>query len=73
MDSRRDHRPEDDAVDAPSMPTQAELEAMFDADDADVETGRIVPAEPVLAQMRATAARIRRERAEKEGMAPRRA
>ncbi|WP_420608337.1 hypothetical protein [Novosphingopyxis sp.] len=55
------------------MPTQVELEAMFDADDADVAAGRIVPAEPVLAETRAKAARTWRERDTKEAMAPRRA
>lgn len=73
MDSRRDYQPENDGADGPAMPTQAELEAMFDADDADVEAGRTVPAEPVLAEMRATAARIRRERSAKKATAPRRA
>ena len=29
------------------MPAQAELEAMFDADDAEVAAGRVVPAEQV--------------------------
>ncbi len=50
------------------MPTQAEFEAMLDADEADVATGRVVPAEPVLARMRATAERIRRERDLKEAV-----
>lgn len=73
MDSRRDYQPEDPEADEPPMPTQAELEAMFDADDADVAAGHVVPAEPVLAEMRATAARIRRERQAEEATAPRRA
>ena len=71
MDSRRDYQPEDPEADGPPMPTQAELEAMFDADDVDVAAVRVVPAEPVLAEMRATAARIRRERQAKKAMAPR--
>lgn len=61
-----DHQPEDDLTDGPPMPTQAELEAMFDADDADVAAGRVVPAAPVLAEMRNTAARMRREQAAAE-------
>jgi len=73
MDSPHDHQAEDDTTDGPPMPTQAELEAMFDADDADVEAGLVVPAEPVLAGLRATAARIRRERAAREATAPRHA
>jgi len=73
MDSPHDHQAEDDTIDAPPMPTQAELEALFDADDADVEAGLVVPAEPVLTELRATAARIRRERAARETTAPRRA
>jgi hypothetical protein len=73
MDSRRDYQPEDPEADGPPMPTQAELEAMFDADDADVAAGRVVPVEPVLAEMRATAARIRRERQAEKAMAPPRA
>ena len=72
MDSTRDHHPEND-VDQPAMPTQAELEAMFDADEAEVNAGRVIPSEPVLARMRATAARIRRERDLKEAATPRRA
>ena len=73
MDSPHDHQAEDDIIDGPPMLTQAELEAMFDADDADVEAGLIVPAEPVLTELRATAARIRRERAAREATAPRHA
>lgn len=74
MDSRHgDQREEDPEADQPPMPAQAELEAMFDADDADVGEGRLVPAEPVLAGMRATATRIRRERQAREAMAPRNA
>ena len=73
MDSRRDYQPEDPEADGPPMPTQADLEAMFDADDIDVAAGGVVPAEPVLAEMRATAARIRRERQAEKATAPRRA
>ena len=73
MDSPHDHQAEDDTANGPSMPTQAGLEAMFDADDADVAAGLVVPAAPVLAELRATAARIRRERAAREAMAPRHA
>lgn len=73
MDSPHDYPAEDDTADGPPMPTQVELEAMFDADDADVETGLVVPAEPVLAELRATAARIRRERAVEDATAPRHA
>ena len=73
MDSRRDQQPENDGPDGPAMPSRAELEAMFDADEADVEAGRTVPAQPVLAEMRATAAHIRRERAAKKATASRRA
>jgi len=73
MDSRRNYQPKDDGMDSPPIPTQAELEALLDADDADVAAGHIVPAEPVLTEMRATAARIRRERTAKEVTAPRHA
>ena len=73
MDSRHDYLTEDEGSDGPPTPPQAELEAMFKADDADVAAGRVVPAEPVMAEMRATAARIRRERAAKEATASRRA
>ena len=73
MDSPHDHQAEDDMANGPPVPTRAELEAMFDADDADVAAGLVVPAEPVLAELRATAARIRRERAATEAMAPRHA
>jgi len=71
MDGRPGDQREDSEADQPLMPAQAELEAMFDADDVDVAAGRLVPAEPVLAGMRAVAARIRRERQAKEAMAPR--
>lgn len=71
MRSRRDHQPEGSDADTPSRPTQAELDAMFDADDADVEAGRTVPAAPVLAEMRATVARIRAERAARGTRVPR--
>ena len=72
MDSPHDYHPEDIA-NQPAMPTQAELEAMLDADEADVAAGRVVPLEPVLARMRATAERIRRERDLKEATAHRHA
>jgi len=72
MDSPHDDLSEDIA-DQPAMPIQAELEAMLDADEADVAAGRTVPLEPVLARMRATAERIRRERNLKETAAHRRA
>ena len=62
MDNPHDHHPEDDVTDGPATPTQAELEAMLDADEADVAAGRVAPLEPVLARMRAVAERIRRER-----------
>ncbi len=63
MDSPREqHRFPDD----PPMPTLAELEAMLDESEADVVAGRTVPLEPVLAEMRATAERIRHERSAKE-------
>jgi len=71
MDSRRDYQPEDPEVDGPPTPTQADLEAMFDADEADVAAGRIVAAEPVVAEMRAAAARIRRERQAEKTTGPR--
>ncbi len=70
MDSPHDYLVADDTTDGPPMPMQAELEAMFDADDADVEAGLVVPAEPVLAELRATAACIRRERAAEDATAP---
>ncbi len=73
MDSPHDHQSEDDIADQPAMPAQAELEAMLDADDADVAAGRIVPLEPVLVSMRATAERIRRDRHLKETTANRQA
>jgi len=71
MDSRHDDQREGPESEEPPMPVQAELEAMFDADDADVAAGRLEPAEPVLASMRAAATRIRRERQAEEAMAPR--
>ena len=70
MESTHDHRPESVAY-QPAMRTQAELEATFDADEADVAASRVVPLEPVLARMRAIAARIRRERELKEAATPR--
>lgn len=72
MDGPHDHHPEDTA-DQPATPTQAELEAMLDADEADVAAGRVAPLEPVLARMRASAERIRRERDLKEAAAHRHA
>lgn len=72
MDSPHDYHPEDTA-DQPVLPTQAELEAMLGDDDADVAAGQVVPLEPVLAMMRATAERIRRERDLKKAMAHRQA
>ena len=51
------------------MPTQAELEATLDADEGDVDAGRVAPLEPVLARMRVTAERIRRERDLREATA----
>ena len=72
MDSPHDYHPED-IGEQPAMPTQAELEAMLDADEADVAAGRVVPLEPVLASMRATAERIRRERDLREATAQRHA
>ncbi len=68
-----DDHPDDDLADRPPMPTQAALEAMLDAGEADAATGQTVPAEPVLARMRATAERIRRERALREATLPWRA
>jgi hypothetical protein len=62
----------DGLADGPRMPTQDELEAMFDADDADLASGLVVPAEPVLADMRSIAARIRRERTGEEATATQR-
>ena len=72
MDSPHDYPPEDTA-DQPVMPTQVELKATFDADEGDVTAGRVVPLEPVLARMRLTAERIRRERELREAMAHRHA
>jgi hypothetical protein len=72
MDSPHDNHPED-IGDQPAMPMQAELEAMLDADEADMAAGRVVPLEPVLARMRATAERIRHERDLKEATAHRHA
>ena len=68
-DSLRDTHPEDDGTDRPAMPTQAELESMLNAAEADVAAGQVVPLEPVLARMRATAERIRHERDLKEATA----
>lgn len=69
MDTPHPYQSEEDALDGPPMPTQAELEAMLDADEADVATGRTVPLEPVLARMREVAERIRKERAAMEATA----
>lgn len=72
MDNPHEYHVEDSAG-QPAMPTQAELEAMLDADEAGVAEGRVVPLGPVLARMRATAERIRRERNRKEAAAHRHA
>jgi len=66
MDNPHDHHPEKDTAAAPPTPTQAELEAVLDADEADVAAGRTVPLEPVLARMREAAELIRQKRAAKE-------
>jgi hypothetical protein len=63
MDTPQDFYPKNNALDEPLMPTQAELEAVLDASEADVAAGRIVTLAPVLARMRAAAERIRQERA----------
>ena len=70
MDSPHHYHPED-IGDQPAMPTQAELEATLDADEADLAAGRVAPLKPVQARMRATAERIRRERDFKEATAHR--
>jgi hypothetical protein len=57
MDSRHDHRPDDD-LDAPPMPTEAELRAMMDESDADVAAGRTVPLAEVLSDLDAAIERI---------------
>ena len=62
MDRPHDDHSGDDTADRPAMPTQAELEVMLDADEADLAAGRVMPSEPVMARMRATADRLRRER-----------
>ena len=67
MDYPPDHHADDESDDGPPMPTQAELEAMLDASDANVAVGRTIPLAPVLAGMRAAAERIRRERAANYG------
>jgi hypothetical protein len=69
VDSPQDYRPDEDAADAPPMPKQAELEALFDAGEAEFAAGRTVASAPVLARMRLTAERIRRERAAENGKA----
>jgi len=66
MDNPHGHLPEDDTVEGPPMPEQAELEALLEASEADAAAGRTVPLAPVLARMRAAAERIRRERASKD-------
>lgn len=48
MDSSHDYHPEDHIADRPAMPTHAELEALLDADEADVATGQVVLLELVL-------------------------
>ncbi len=63
-----DTRLKKDSADWPAMPTQAELEAIIDAGETDAAAGRMVPLAPVLARMRATAERIRRERDMKTGI-----
>ena len=72
MGNPHDYHVEDSAG-QPAMPTQAELEAMLDTDEADVAAGRVVPLEPVLARMQATAECIRRERDRKDVAAHRHA
>jgi hypothetical protein len=62
MDNRHDYGRADDVADQPPVPAQLELEAEFDADDIAVAAGQVIPMEPVLNRMRATAERIRRER-----------
>ena len=69
MDSTRNYHSEH-AAPRPAMPTQAELEAMFDVDEAGVAAGRVVSPEPALARMRGIAARTRRERHLKETTTP---
>jgi len=63
MDTPQDFYPRDNALDGLLMPTQAELEAVLDASEADVTAGRVGALAPVLARMRAVAERIRQERA----------
>jgi hypothetical protein len=53
-----------------ALPEQSAFEAALDASDREVEAGRTVPLGPVLASMRATAERIRRERAQQGAATP---
>ncbi len=62
-----------EAFESPAMPTQAELEAHIDADEAAVAAGAAIELEPVLARMRTTAERVRRDRQHKKATAHRRA
>jgi hypothetical protein len=53
VDTPQDFHPDDHAPDGAPMPTQAELEAILDASEADVAAGRVMALAPVLARMRA--------------------
>ncbi len=46
----------------PETPSQAELEDALAESEADVAAGRVVPLAPIIARMRADAARIRQQR-----------
>jgi len=64
MDSPRDRHPEHDMQDEPPQKNEAAIRAMLEESRRDIAQGRTVPLAPVLEQMRATAERVRRERAE---------
>ncbi len=69
MDSPDDRTLGDDVFELPATPTQAELEAIIGADEVAVAAGQAAALEPVLARMRKTAERVRRERQQKEATA----
>ena len=64
MDSPRDRHPEQEMQDEPPQKSEAAIRAMLEESRLAIAEGRTVPLAPVLERMRATAERVRRERAE---------
>ena len=59
MDSPYDHTSDDAEIDQSSPVTEIAIREMLAQSENDIAAGRIVPMEPVLERMRATAERIR--------------